>query len=316
MKVYLTEKIHPDAVAFLQAHGEVVQGEQTDPAYIIEHAAGCDAILIRSAVISEEIMAALPELKAVAKHGIGVDNIDIPAATARNILVLNAPFSNLNAVAEHAVMLIFAAAKNTVFMDRKLREGDFKIRSAKNNMELQGRTLGLLGFGRIARMVAAKAQGLGMKVIAYDAYPNPEAAKELNVRMVSVEELQKESDFISVHVPLLDSTKKMVNAAFLSGMKDSAVLVNTSRGPVVDEEALYQALKDGVIAGAGLDVFDPEPPMADNPLYALDNVTVSPHNAALTGEALLAMAMDSATGIVDYLEGRNPQFPVNREVLA
>ena len=315
MKVYLTEKIHPDAVAFLKEHGEVVQGEQTDAEYIKEHAAGCDAILIRSAYITEEIMDAVPTLKAVAKHGIGVDNIDIPAATARKILVLNAPFSNLNAVAEHAMMLIFACAKNTVFMDNKLREGNFKIRSAKNNGEIMGKTLGLLGFGKIARMLAAKAKGCGMDVVAYDAFPNQQAADELGVRMVDVDELKAVSDYISVHVPLLDSTRKMVNSEFLAGMKKTAVLVNTSRGPVVDEDALYQALKDGVIAGAGLDVFDPGPPMPDNPLYELDNVVVSPHNAALTNEALLAMAMDSATGIVDYLEGRTPQFPVNREVL-
>ena len=316
MKVYLTEKIHPDAVAFLKEHGEVVQGEKTDAAYIIEHAADCDAILIRSAVISEEVMAHLPKLKAVAKHGIGVDNIDIPYATKRGILVLNAPFSNLNAVAEHAMMLIFATAKNVVFMDNELRKGNFKIRSAKNNGELQGKTLGLLGFGKIARMLAVKAKGLGMNIIAYDAFPDRKAAEELKVRLVDLEELKKESDFISVHVPLLDSTKQMVNADFLAGMKKEAILVNTSRGPVVDEMALYQALKDGVIAGAGLDVFDPEPPMPDNPLYELDNVVVSPHNAALTNEALLAMAVDSSTGIVDYLEGRQPQFPVNREVLA
>lgn len=315
MKVYLTEKIHDKAVAFLKEHAEVVQGEQTDAEYIKEHAQGCDAILIRSAVISAEIMDAVPALKAVAKHGIGVDNIDIPAATERNILVLNAPFSNLNAVAEHALMLIISVAKNTVSMDRETRKGNFKARSSKTNLELKGKTLGLLGFGKIARMLAEKAAGLGMNIIAADPYGDPEIAKQLNVKLVSNEELQKESDFISVHVPLIPSTAKMVNKEFLSNMKPTAYLINSSRGPVVDEEALIWALRNKKIAGAGLDVFDPEPPKADNPLFEMDEVIVSPHNAALTDEALLAMAMDSSTGIVDYLEGRKPEFPVNPEIL-
>lgn len=315
MKVYLTEKIHDKAVAFLKEHAEVVQGECTDAEYIKEHAQGCDAILIRSAVITEEIMDAVPTLKTVAKHGIGVDNIDIPAATKRNILVLNAPFSNLNAVAEHALMLMISLAKNTVSMDRETRKGNFKARSSKTNLELKGKTIGLLGFGKIARMLAEKATGLGMHVIAADPYGDEKIANQMKVKLVSNEELQKESDFISVHVPLIPSTAKMVNKEFLSHMKPTAYLINSSRGPVVDEEALVWALQNKIIAGAGLDVFDPEPPKADNPLFEMDEVLVSPHNAALTDEALLAMAMDSSTGIVDYLEGRNPEFPVNPEIL-
>lgn len=315
MKIFLTEKIHPKAVEFLKEHGEVIQGEQTDAAYITEHAAGCDAILIRSAVISAEMMEKLPELKAVAKHGIGVDNIDVEAATKKGILVLNAPFSNLNAVAEHAMMLMFAVAKNTVSLDRETRKGNFKSRSSRTNLELKGKTLGLLGFGKIARMLAEKAAGLGMSILSYDPYGDAALAEKLQVKLVSLEELQRDSDFISVHVPLIDSTRKMVNAEFFANMKKTSYLINSSRGPVVDEQALVQAIKEGEIAGAGLDVFDPEPPMADNPLFAMDEVVVSPHNAALTDEALLAMAMDSSEGIVDYLEGRRPQFPVNPQVL-
>lgn len=314
-KVFLTEKIHKDAVAFLQEHAEVVQGESTDAAYIVEHAAECDAILVRSARITGEMMAQLPNLKVAAKHGIGVDNIDVAAATEKGILVVNAPFSNLNAVAEHSLMLILALAKHTVLMDKKTREGSFAYRNSLPNLELKGKTLGLLGFGRIARMLAEKVSGLGMRVLASDPYGDPALAKELNTELVEQDVLIAESDFISIHVPLMDSTNKMVNAEFLGKMKKTACIVNASRGPVVDEDALCEALKNGVIAGAGLDVFDPEPPKNDNPLFAMDNVILSPHNAALTEEALLAMAMDSSTGIIDYLEGRRPEFPVNAKVL-
>lgn len=314
-KVFLTEKIHPKAVELLSEHMEVVRGTSTRTDEIVEQARDCDAILIRSAKITREMMEYLPKLKVVAKHGIGVDNIDVTAATERGILVVNAPFSNLNAVAEHSLALIMALSKNLVLLDGKTRDGEFARRTEFVNVELGKKTLGLVGFGRIARMLAKKVSAFDMHVIASDPYADKATAEELGVELVTQEELLNRSDFVSIHVPLMKGTEKMVNEDFLKSMKSSAYLVNASRGPIVDEAALCKALQSGEIQGAGLDVFDPEPPKPDNPLFDLDNVIVSPHNAALTDEALLAMAMDSAQGIIDYLEKGNPQFPVNREVL-
>ncbi|MDO4621432.1 MAG: hydroxyacid dehydrogenase [Eubacteriales bacterium] len=312
MKIFLTEKIHENAVAFLKEHGEVVQGTSVKSEDILTQAADCDAILIRSAKITGEMMEQLPNLKVVAKHGIGVDNIDVEKASELGIYVVNAPFSNLNAVAEHSLALIMALSKNMVLLDTATRNGGFKKRNAYVNLELKGKTLGLVGFGRIAKMLAKKVSAMDMKVLASDPYGNPEDAKALNVTLCDMDTLIAESDFISVHVPLLPDTRHMCNAEFFGKMKNSAMLINASRGPVVDEEALYEALKNGVIAGAGLDVFEQEPPQDDNPLFDLDNVIVSPHNAALTDEALLAMAMDSAKGVVEVLEGQTPEFFVNR----
>ncbi len=314
-KVYLTENIHKDAVAYLSENFEVVQGVSKDPADIIAAAQGCEAVLIRSAEITEEIMDKVPTLKVIAKHGIGVDNINIPAATARGMLIVNAPHSNINAVAEHAVALIYSAAKHMVLLDKITREGGFAKRNQYVNLELSGKTVGFVGLGKIAKLTAKKLTAMDVNMIAYDPYANADDAKALGVTLVSLDEVLTSSDFVSLHTPLMDATHKMINKETLGKMKKSAWLINVARGPIVDEVALVEALKEGVIAGAALDVFDPEPPKADCPLFELDNVIVSPHNAALTDNALLAMAMDSATGITDYLLGRKPQFPVNPEVL-
>lgn len=311
MKVFLTEPIHSDAVAMLEQHGQVVQGTSIEEAEIIRQAQGCDAILVRVAKITAAVMDGIPGLKAVAKHGIGVDNIDVAAATERGIQALNAPLSNINAVAEHALAMILAIGKNLSLLDGETRKSGFARRSEFVNVELSGKTVGLVGFGKIAQGLAKKLSAMDVQVIASDPYAQPEAAKRLGVRLVEQEELLRTADFVSLHTPLLDSTRKMINREVLTMMKPTAFLINVARGPIVDEQALYEALKNRIIAGAALDVFDPEPPEADCPLFALENVLVSPHNAALTDRALLAMAMDSATGIVDYLEGRPPQFPVN-----
>lgn len=309
-KVYLTEEIHQIAVDYLKEHVEVIEGERTDEEYILEKAADCSAILIRSAKITRNIMQSIPKLEVVAKHGVGVDNIDLSAAKELGIRVVNAPNSNINAVAEHSLMLILALAKHTVLMDSYTRNNKFFLRNSVPNIELKGKTLGLIGFGKIARKLAQKVTGLEMRVVASDPFADVTLAKKMQVELMSQDELLAASDFVSVHVPLIPSTVKMVNKEFLEKMKKNAYLVNASRGGVLDEAQLCAALENETIAGAGLDVFESEPPQADNRLFAMEQVVVSPHNAALTEEALLAMAMDSATGVVDVLEGRTPKFQV------
>lgn len=315
-KVFLTERIHDDAVAYLKENFEVVQGTSVESAEIIRQAQGCSAILIRSAKITAEIMDAIPTLKVVAKHGMGVDNIDVEYATQKGILVVNAPFSNLNAVAEHIVMLLVGLSKRVVRMDKLLRAGQYAQRNTYKTIELKGSTVGIIGMGKISRLVVKKLAGFEMNMIASDPYVKQEDVADLPVTMVSSEEVYTKSDFVIVHTSLFPSTYHLVGAEQFKMMKPTAYIINAARGPVIDEEAMIEALNAGEIAGAGLDVFEQEPPAVDNPLFAMDNTIVSPHNAALSDGALRAMAMDSSMGITEYLTGKPVTYPVNGEVLA
>lgn len=314
-KVFLTEHIHDDAVAYLRENFEVVQGTSVEAADIIQQAQGCAAILIRSAKITAEIMDAVPTLKVVAKHGMGVDNIDVDHATEKGILVVNAPFSNLNAVAEHIVMLLLSLSKRTVRMDRLTRAGQFAMRNAYKTIELKGSTVGIIGMGKISRMVVKKISGFEMNIIASDPYVKQEDVADLPVTMVPAEEVYSKSDFVIVHTSLFPSTFHLVGPEQFRLMKPTAFIINAARGPVIDETAMIEAIQNGVIAGAGLDVFEQEPPTADSPLFAMEDNVLSPHNAALSDGALRAMAMDSAQGITEYLTGKPVTYPVNGEVL-
>ena len=314
-KVFLTERIHDDAVAYLQENFEVIQGTSTAAGDIIRQAQGCAAILIRSAKITAEIMDAIPTLKVVAKHGMGVDNIDVEHATKRGILVVNAPFSNLNAVAEHIVMLLLSLSKRTVRMDRLTREGQFAQRNTYKTVELKNATVGIIGLGKISRLVVKKLSGFETRIIASDPFVQQKDVEGLGVTMVPAEEVYGTSDFVIVHTSLFPSTFHLVGAEQFKMMKPTAFIINAARGPVIDEAAMIEALASGGIAGAGLDVFEQEPPAPDNPLFAMENVILSPHNAALSDGALRAMAMDSAMGITEYLTGRPVTYPVNKELL-
>ncbi|MCI9120650.1 MAG: hydroxyacid dehydrogenase [Oscillibacter sp.] len=311
-KVFLTEHIHQDAVSYLKEAFEVVQGTSVKPEDIIQQAQGCGGILIRSAHITAEIMDALPELKVVAKHGMGVDNIDVDHATAKGIQIVNAPYSNLNAVAEHIVMLVLALSKRTVRMDRLTRKGEFAQRNAFQTIELKDSTIGIIGMGKISRMVVKKLSGFDTRMIASDPFVEQKDVEGLPVTMVSAEEVYRTADFVIVHTSLFPSTFHLVGAKEFEMMKPSAFVINAARGPVIDEAAMIEALKAGKIAGAGLDVFEQEPPSAGNPLFSMENVILSPHNAALSAGALRAMAMDSALGVREVLEGKTVTYPVNK----
>lgn len=312
-KIFITEKIHKNAITLLQQHFEVIQGNGTGEKDIISQAQGCVGILVRSAEITTAVMKGITSLKIIAKHGIGVDNIDVQAATERKILVINTPYANTNAVAEHTLAMIFVAAKRIVCMDKVTRQGDFALRNQYTNIEIKGKTVGLIGFGRISKLLAKKMSGMEVNILVYD--PFLASRNEVNIHMTDLDDLLSRSDFISLHLPLTEETQKMINTEALAKMKKTAFLINTARGPIVDEQALYLALKSNNIAGAMLDVYSKEPPDKSNPLFEFNNVIFSPHNAALTEEALLAMSMDSAQGIVDYLAGLKPQYPVNTNVI-
>ncbi len=313
-KVLIPQDIAEDGKKFLRDKGyQVKLGSGISLEQILADVADCDAILARTAQFPRKVFEAGSKVRVIGRHGVGVDNIDVAACTELGVWVTYAPESNSSSVAEHTVGLIIAAAHNLVRSDREFRSGNFEIRNQVMGVDLEGKTLGILGLGRIGRMVARKCSvGLGMKVIGYDPFVTalPDLPEVTIVK--EWERVFRDSDFVTLHLPSSKETRGIVGARELGLMKPTAYLVNAARGELVQEAELIKALKAKKIAGAALDVFEKEPPGKDNPLMGLDNTTLSPHNAALTKEAALRMALHAAMGIDDVLSGRAPKWPVNK----
>jgi D-3-phosphoglycerate dehydrogenase len=282
-------------------------------AQIVEDVRDCDAILARTAPFPKEVIEAGKKLKVIARHGVGCDNIDVQAATERGIYITFTPEANANSVAEYAIGMIIALARYFLPGDKATRSGNWELRNKLPAIDLAGKTLGLVGAGRVGTMVAKKAFfGLDMKVIVFDPYIKEiKGVPEAKI-VTDAELIFREADFVSLHVPATPETKGLVGKKYFEMMKPGAFLVNAARGEIVNEKEMYEILKAGRIAGAALDVYDPEPPLAGNPLYGLDNVILSPHNAALTHEAMTRMAVGAAMGIDDVLSGRAPKWPFNK----
>jgi D-3-phosphoglycerate dehydrogenase len=313
-KVLIVQPIHERGMQVFDDRFDVRVASDSSVATVIKEIKGVEGVVVRMAPFTREIIeaAAAPNV-----HGVGVDTIDIQAATEKGIVVVNTPNANATSVAEHTLTAIGALAKRIVVYDHAIREGRWELRNSYGAIDLDGKILGLVGVGRIGSMVARRAAAAyNMKVIAFDPYVTPEKAQEMGVTLcTAMDDIFRQADVVSLHTPLTPETRGFVNAARLRLMRSTAFLVNFSRGEVVDEKALYDALKTGVIAGAAIDVYDPEPPLKDNPLFELDNIILSPHSAALTGECVIRMATGAAEGVVDVLTGRRPQFVVNPEVL-
>jgi D-3-phosphoglycerate dehydrogenase len=315
-KILIVQPIHERGVQVFDERFEVRVASDPSVATVIREIKGIEGVVVRTAPFTKEIIEAADALKVIGRHGVGVDNIDIPAATRKGIVVVNTPNANATSVAEHTVTAIGALAKRMVLYDQATRGGNWEIRNSYRAVDLDGKILGLVGIGRIGSMVARRmAAAYNMKVIAYDPYVTPEKARELGVTLCAqMDDIFREADVVSLHTPLTPETRGFINTVRLGLMKPTAFLVNFSRGEVVDENALCAALKAGVLAGAALDVYDPEPPLKGNPLFELDNVILSPHSAALTQECVIRMATGAVEGIVDLLSGRKPQFVVNPDV--
>jgi D-3-phosphoglycerate dehydrogenase len=316
-RVYLPEKIAAAGMDLLARQCELVgpwNGSAGSPA---EWLASADGIVVRLHRIGEADFVAAPRLKVVAKHGVGLDAIDVAAATARKVQVVFTPEANANSVAEHAITLMLGLAKNIVSASRMIPEGHFADRNRHEGVELAGRTLGVIGLGRIGARVAAIARyGFGMEVLGYDPMLPHDIERPGVDRVPSVDELTARADFISLHVPLTADTNRMFDAARLKRLKPGCRIVNTSRGAVIDEIALAAALADGTVAGAALDVFEKEPMPADHPLVRAPNVLLTPHISSNTVESLDRMALHAAQGVLDVLAGRRPKYLVNPEALA
>lgn len=313
-KVLIPQDITDAGKDYLKERGyEVVVGSGFDAATIIKEGADADAFLVRTAPYTREMMENCKKLKVIGRHGVGVDNIDLGAATELGIQVTNAPTSNALSVAEHTIGFITALAFHITIMDKNAREGRWAQRNVLKCIELDGKVLGLVGLGRIGRMVAEKAsKGLGMKVIGYDPFVTKENAPEGIEVVETKEEVFKNADFISLHIPATEETKQSINKDVFKLMKKSAFIINCARGEIMNEDDLYTALSENWIAGAALDVLKDEPPKADNPLLTLDNIIISPHNAALTQESMDRMGLHAAIGIDEVLTGKKISWPVNK----
>jgi D-3-phosphoglycerate dehydrogenase len=261
---------------------------------------GYEGLIVRSAVkVTREIIEAGTKLKIIGRAGIGVDNIDVEAASRRGVIVMNAPLGNVTSAAEHAFALLMANARHIARADASMRAGKWE-RTSNVGVELEGKTIGIVGLGKVGSQLARYAKAFGMRVVAFDPLLVRERAEVLGVELLEFDRLLAEADFVSLHLPLTEKTRGLFGAAAFRRMKKTARLVNSSRGGVVDEKALLEALRNREIAGAALDVFETEPPPKDHPLFGVDNVTVTPHLGASTEEAQLKVSMDIAEQFVDY----------------
>ena len=297
MKVIVADKISERGVEQLKKSG--LNTVLTTKDTIGTELADADALIVRSATrVTKELLEKAPRLRAVGRAGVGVDNIDLPEATKRGVLVMSTPGGNAVSVAEHTFALMLALARQIPKVDAGLREGRWE--KSSSGTELRGKVLGLIGLGRIGGEVARRAEAFDMQVVAYDPYISEAAAKELQVELVNLDRLLAESDFISLHTALSPATQNMINAKSIEKMKKSARIVNAARGELIDEAALAEALKSGRLGGAALDVFVEEPPK-NSPLIGLPNLIGTPHIAGSTAEAQEEVGTQVAVQIRDYL---------------
>ena len=316
-QVLVTEPIHEDGINLLQEHFKVISGIGRYWEELLPLAPEIDAIIVRVARVPLEFIKRAKRLRVIAKHGTGLDNIDVGLATQYGISVVNEPTTNVEAVAELTVATFLALARLLRKADDVVRSMVWKKRNTLIGRELQGSTVSLVGMGRIGSRVADIClHGFGCRVLAYDPYVSREYLESLGIEKVdSVDDLLPECDFLSIHVPLTPETRGLIDASKLALLKPTAYVVNISRGGIVDEQALADALASGTIAGAAVDAFTSEPPKPDNPLLSCPNILLMPHMGAQTEESMRRTALGISQGVVDALQGRRPKHLVNPEAL-
>jgi D-3-phosphoglycerate dehydrogenase len=314
LRVLIPEKLADPGIELLKRDFDVDVLLDLSAEDLLEKIGEYDGLIIRSATqVTARVIEKADNLKAIGRAGIGVDNIDIEAATKRGVIVANAPESNTVAAAEHTLGLMLAAARRIPAADASLKGGEWK-RSAFKGVEVREKTLGLIGLGHVGAIVARGAIGMGMKVLAYDPYVSEDRMRSMNVgRAETTDEVFENADFVSLHVPRTPQTIGLVNEESLGKMKPTAYLINVARGGIVDETALYEALKGGVIGGAALDVFAEEP-TTESPIFSLPNVVVTPHLGASTAEAQDRAGITAAEQVAAALKGKVPMHAINAPV--
>ncbi|MDI7275224.1 MAG: hydroxyacid dehydrogenase [Anaerolineae bacterium] len=319
-KVLLTEAIDEVGLELLRSEADILVAARPTLEEIARLAPSADAFVVRGGPCPREVIASAPNLKVIGKHGVGLDNIDVAAASERGIPVFNTPGANSEAVAELAFAMMLALARQLRLLQRLTETGrSSEARCRVQATQLQGKTLGLVGLGHIGSLLAGKCIcAFGMRVVAYDPYVvgSPIIAGTAVEMATSLDQVLEQADFVSVHAPLTAETRGLIGAHALAKMKRTAFLINTARGAIVDEQALAQALRGGVIAGAGLDVFAHEPIPPDHPLIGLENVVLTPHVGGQTPEAGRAIALAVARGVLAALHGERPADVVNPDVYA
>jgi D-3-phosphoglycerate dehydrogenase len=303
VKVLVASRIHERGIEILESAGlEVVRVEEPPEEELIRAVKGVHGLIVRSKpLVTKRVIEAADSLIVIGRAGVGVDNIDVEAARAKGIEVLTSPEASTQSVAELTIGLMLAVARKIAFCDRRIRAGDWPKKHAVG-LELYGKTLGVIGAGRIGSTVAKIAKfGFNMSILYYDVVRNTRLEEEISAKYTPLEELLRQADIVTVHVPLTEETKYIINEERLKLMKKTAILINTSRGAVVDTNALIKALREGWIAGAGLDVFEEEPLPVNHPLLKLENVVLTAHIGASTEEAQERAGIDIAKKIVEYL---------------
>ena len=311
MKVLIADGVSQMAVDILKNEFECVIKDKLPAEELLKIIPDFDALIVRSASkVTAEVIAAAKNLKIIGRAGVGVDNIDVPAATARGIIVINSPGGNTNAATEHTFAMMMAMSRNIPIANETLQKGEWN-RKKYTGVELKGKTLGVVGMGRIGSGVAKRALAFGMKVIGYDPYINEERAKDMGVIVGTFDDVVEKADFITVHMPLTDTTRGMINKSVIARMKKGVRLVNCARGGIIDENDLREAVLSGQVASAAVDVFTSEPIPADHPLLGVPGIVVTPHLGASTVEAQVGVAVDVAEGIKSALNGEPVMTAVN-----
>ena len=314
--VVLGGPIHADGMKQLEAEAQVVVTNAETEAGMIAAAKDAEGILFRSKPdCTRSLMAACPKLKVVGRHGVGLDIVDLPAATDLGVAVVHAPGSNSNSVAEHAIMLMLACAKQAVVVDQRTRKADWGKGRWQGLFEMNGKTLGIIGVGNIGRRVAKTAGALGMRVIGYDKYVPPDELRNRGVEpMPDMASVLRQADVVTCHTPHTEETHHMIDAAAVAQMKDGVIFINTSRGKTQDENALVAGLESGKIRSAGIDVFEEEPASSDNRFFQLENVIVSPHIAGVTRESTRNTALQVTAEMLRVLRGEKPHVLGNPDL--
>jgi len=301
---------------FMDAKGDyqIVTGQATTESKLIEMAEGSKGLLLQYAEVSERVLASLPELKVISRYGIGVDTIDIDAATKYDVAVTNVPSYCEEEVATHALALLLSVVRNTSGYDKQIKSGLWDWKAGKPLLPMRNKTLGFMAFGKIPRTLIQITAGFDLEYIAYDPYLNPADVQDVPVEIVSWDELLTDSDYISIHAPLVNATRGKFNRAAFSKMQDNVILINTARGEIVDEDALDWALSKGEIFGAGIDVIEGEP-RANSPLFNHENIVISPHVAWYSERSINELRRKAAENIVLYLQDQTAHGIINPEVI-